>query len=165
MVLFRKIDGYYLEKIDGYYLEVMTSSQKVKKGGHSIGSARELGVANATRAIWLVKVPNYVAALWKTAGPDAELGKMRITESSKAKEPDMSFILSEDLAKAGAIKAGLEIPREHRLQIHDTSRQSLSGFSESLDGMEKREVLAEGKVIQRAELQPLDSEAYRKFKQ
>lgn len=144
----------------------MSTSKKTKKGGHTASSARELGVANASRAVWLVKVPNYLATLWKNAGPEAELGKMRITKSSKSKEPDMSFILSEDLAKAGSSTVGgLEIPREHRVQTQDTSRQSLNAFSESMEGVERREVAAEGKVTQRTELQPIDSDAYRKLKQ
>ena len=138
-----------------------TLSQKTKKNRKT----KELGVSNATRAIWLVKVPNYVATLWRNADPDAELGKMRIAKSVKANETVMSFILSEDLARKGASKAGgLEIPREHNVRMQDASRQALSGFSESVGSVEN-EVLAEGKVVQRAELQPIDSAAYRKLKQ
>lgn len=138
-----------------------TSSQKAKKGHNN----KELGVSNATRALWLVKVPNYVATLWRNAGPDTELGKMKIAKSVKANETGMSYIMSDDLAKAGARKVGgLEIPKEHRLQMQDTSRQSLSCFSESMGSVEGK-VLVEGKVKQRAELQPIDSAAYRKLKQ
>ena len=146
-------------------LQLDMSGSKAKKS-HSSSYGVELGVANAKRAIWLVKVPNYMATIWKNAGPDVELGKMRITVSAKSKEPDMSFVLSEELAKAGsATVGGLEIPREHRVQTQDTSRQSLCVFSETVEGAEKRAVAGEGKVTQRTELRPLDSEAYRKLKQ
>ena len=42
-------------------------------------AARELDVGNATRGVWLVKVPNYVADSWKDAQPDAELGRVTVT--------------------------------------------------------------------------------------
>ena len=141
------------------------TSQKEK--GHQKGSgAKELGVSDATRAVWLVKVPNYVASLWKNAAPGAELGEMKISSLNKVKDPDMKFFMSQDLAKAGArCNGGLEIPREHRMQMQDTSRQSLSSFSESVTAAETKEVLVEGKVVQRVELQPVDCPAYRKLKQ
>ena len=142
----------------------MSGSKSKKSSGLSPGS--ELNTVNAKRAIWLVKVPNYVATIWRNADPNAVLGQMRVTKSGKSSEPDMSFVLSEELAKAGSKAVGaLEIPREHRVQTQDTSRQSLCVFSESVEGAEKREVCGEGKVIQRTELQPMDSEAYRKLKQ
>lgn len=55
----------------------MTSpaSKKVKKGV----PARELDVTNSRRGVWLVKVPNYLAAAWKNAEPDSELGRIKIT--------------------------------------------------------------------------------------
>lgn len=40
--------------------------------------ARELDISNATRGIWLVKVPNYLADVWKDAEPDSELGTIKI---------------------------------------------------------------------------------------
>jgi len=137
------------------------SSTRSKKS-----SGTELNTVNAKRAIWLVKVPNYMATIWRNADPDASLGTMKVTKSSKSNDPDMCFVLSEELAKAGskAVRA-LEIPREHKVQTQDTSRQSLCVFSETVEGAERREVCGEGKVIQRTELQPVDSEAYRKLKQ
>ena len=50
-----------------------SSSKKAKKV-----AARELDVSNATRGVWLVKVPNYVADSWKDAQPDAELGRVTV---------------------------------------------------------------------------------------
>lgn len=49
-------------------------NKKVKRGP----PARELGVANSTRGVWLVKVPNYLADAWKDAEPDSELGRMHL---------------------------------------------------------------------------------------
>lgn len=51
-----------------------SSTKKAKKA-----VARELDVGNATRGIWLVKVPNYVADSWKEAQLDSELGRVTVT--------------------------------------------------------------------------------------
>lgn len=63
--------GYYLERM----LIMSSPSKKVKLGAQ----ARELDVANATRGLWLVKVPNYLAGAWNDAQPDSELGRIKIT--------------------------------------------------------------------------------------
>ena len=74
----------------------------------------------------------------------------------------MRFILSEELAKKSGDKSKVEIPREHKVRSQDTSNQSLSAFSESVESCRLE---AEGKVSQRIDLQPLDSAAYMKLKQ
>lgn len=55
----------------------MTSSPVVKKTKKV--PARELGVANATRGVWLVKVPKYLSDIWNEAGPETDLGTIKIT--------------------------------------------------------------------------------------
>ena len=54
----------------------MTSPGPSKKSKKT--PARELNTANATRGVWLVKVPNYLAEAWKDAQADSELGKLRL---------------------------------------------------------------------------------------
>ena len=76
--------------------------------------------------------------------------------------PVTNFILSEELARKAGRQMGLEVPREHRVRTQDTSKQSLSAFSELTSS---KELTAEGKVTQRADLQPVDSTAYMKLKQ
>lgn len=56
----------------------------------------------------------------------------------------------------------MEIPREHRVHTQDTTKQSISAFSEAT---ETKLLEAQGKVTQRIDLQPLDSTAYMKLKQ
>ncbi len=74
----------------------------------------------------------------------------------------MNFTLSEDLALQAGKKIGLEIPKEHRVLSQDTTKQSLNIFSE----MEaSKELSAEGKVTQKADLQPVNSASYMKLKQ
>ena len=55
----------------------MASSSK--KSGKSKQSARELDTSNATKGVWLIKVPNYLSDMWKEAEPNSDLGLMRIT--------------------------------------------------------------------------------------
>lgn len=42
--------------------------------------SRSLDTSNATRGVWLVKVPNYISESWKKAQNDQELGRMRISK-------------------------------------------------------------------------------------
>lgn len=74
----------------------------------------------------------------------------------------MRFILSEELAKKAGARNKVEIPREHKVRSQDTTNQSISAFSESAENMKLE---AEGKVTQRTDLQPLDSDTYMKLKQ
>jgi hypothetical protein len=86
----------------------------------------------------------------------------------------MEFSLSEVLARKAGSKmaqkaagegskvAALELPRVHRVNTQDTSRQSLNVFSEFGSG---GELEVEGRVAQRVDLQPADSAAYMKLKQ
>ncbi len=55
----------------------MASPAPAKKSKRT--PARELDTAAATRGIWLVKVPKYLADVWAVAEPDTELGRMRIS--------------------------------------------------------------------------------------
>lgn len=121
--------------------------------------ARELGVANATRGVWLVKVPNYLSRSWQGAGENTDLGLMRI--SSNPKKVEVTFTLSESLAQEEGQRLGLEIPRQHRLLTQDISSQSLATFSEDSSS---GELMAEGKVVQKADIQPVDSDSYMKLK-
>lgn len=74
----------------------------------------------------------------------------------------MTFTLSEELAKKAKTRMGLEIPRGHRVHSQDTTKQSLSVFSEAT---ESQALEAEGRVTQRTDFQPMDSAAYMKLKQ
>lgn len=40
---------------------------------------RDLDLSNASRGVWLVKVPKYVANRWEKAPGDIEVGKLKIS--------------------------------------------------------------------------------------
>lgn len=54
-----------------------TSSEQSRKSKKT-ATARELDVTRASRGVWLIKVPNYIAAAWKKGTADTELGIIRI---------------------------------------------------------------------------------------
>lgn len=74
----------------------------------------------------------------------------------------MTFTLSEDLGRQGAEKIGTDLPRDHRVIMQNISSQTLSVFTE---GGPINDVVAEGRVTQKADIQPLDSTVYMKLKQ
>lgn len=39
---------------------------------------RDLDLTNASRGVWLIKVPKYIASRWDKASGDVEVGKLRI---------------------------------------------------------------------------------------
>lgn len=80
---------------------------------------------------------------------------------SNPQKVEVSFTLSEDLAKKGSEKVGMDMPKEHRVLLQDTSRQSLSTFSEESS---TNQLTAEGRVTQKADVQPFDSASYMKLK-
>lgn len=41
---------------------------------------RDLDLANASRGVWLVKVPKYIANRWEKAPGDIEVGKLKISK-------------------------------------------------------------------------------------
>lgn len=41
---------------------------------------RDLDLKNASRGVWLVKVPKYIASRWEKAPGDLEVGKLKISK-------------------------------------------------------------------------------------
>ena len=43
-------------------------------------SSNELDITNASRGVWLVKVPKYMSTRWQKALPMTEVGRLKITK-------------------------------------------------------------------------------------
>lgn len=41
---------------------------------------RDLDLSNASRGVWLVKLPKYIANRWQKTGSDVEVGKLKIVK-------------------------------------------------------------------------------------
>lgn len=134
--------------------------------------ASEVDCSGSSRAVWLVKVPKYLANVWNQADESGVVGSLMISKSSKDKE--VIFQLSDSLAKATAEK--FPAPNEHKL-ILSKVEQSQAVFSESIktgsneksDEKEEEEdtnndICLEGVVMQRADCKPIQTPQYMDLK-
>lgn len=88
---------------------------------------RELDLSNTGRGVWLVKVPKYIANKWEKAPGKIEVGKLKISRVP-GQRAQVQLSLSEMLL---CLKDQGEqnIPKEHRLDVSNVTRQSLGVFS------------------------------------
>jgi transcription initiation factor TFIIF subunit beta len=133
---------------------------------------KELDLAGASRGVWLIKVPNYLSEAWKRTS-HSDVGLMKINVGQKAQ---LQFDLSPEVAKEMAVKGNtgdssgtsalegpsgtIEIPREHKVHLQSFGNQSMYVFSEDSEG----KLAAEGKVVQKAEMQPQQNKMYLQLK-
>lgn len=88
---------------------------------------RELDLSNTGRGVWLVKVPKYIANKWDKAPGNIEVGKLKISRVP-GQRAQVQLSLSEAVL---CLKDPGEqnIPKEHRLDVSNETRQSLGVFS------------------------------------
>uniref|UniRef100_A0A1B6H235 General transcription factor IIF subunit 2 n=1 Tax=Cuerna arida TaxID=1464854 RepID=A0A1B6H235_9HEMI len=88
---------------------------------------RDLDLSNATRGVWLVKVPKYIANRWEKAPGTIEVGKLKITKN-QGQKAQVSLSLSESVL---CLKEPGEenIPKDHRLDVSMVTKQTLGVFS------------------------------------
>ncbi len=141
----------------------------------------EVDLTNAGRAVWLVKVPKYIADRWESAGDGAEVGRLKITKRRGTK-PVASFSLDDNIVAARSATEGStggtdqQIPKEHRFLFGGVAAQTLVMLSQTATrGAEDESELLpssllpsrlalEGKVIQRAECCPIQNDTYKSLK-
>lgn len=94
---------------------------------------RELDLSNTGRGVWLVKVPKYIANKWEKASGNIEVGKLKISRA-----PGQKAQVQLSLSEAVLLKDPNEkeeeqsIPKEHRLDVSNVTRQSLGVFSHAV---------------------------------
>lgn len=138
-----------------------SSESSSRKSKRAATTGREIDISQAGRGIWLMKVPNYLAAAWRDVATGTELGTIRISSrdsNADHKKLKVDFTLAKELATTAV--EGIELPCEHRVLTQDSVSQCLCLFSEDSSGT----LLAEGKVVQRADIQPTDNSVYMKLK-
>ncbi|XP_054159417.1 general transcription factor IIF subunit 2-like [Oppia nitens] len=143
----------------------MSSSATAAADSCPAGSG--LDCTNASRGVWLVKVPKYMDNRWQKAQPMSELGRLKINKGSNGK-PEILFNLSVELTKTTDTKStdALElaaIPIEHQFSISDIQRQTLAVFSQSNDDSSVGLAL-EGHVVQKGEYRPISNDRYMNLK-
>ncbi|XP_065172690.1 general transcription factor IIF subunit 2 [Atheta coriaria] len=129
---------------------------------------RDLDLSNASRGVWLVKVPKYIASRWEKAQGETEVGKLKIT-NTQGQKPQVSLTLSQTILNLN--DAGEEpIPKDHRLDFSTVTQQTLGVFShmipEKTDSVvpETEKLFMEGSIVQKLECRPYADNCYMKLK-
>lgn len=131
----------------------------------------ELDIASrGSRRVWLVKMPQFILDAWKQAGPDAELGRVRVTQKGPTSEvSNRSIILDPSffflplslpfmqqfqctMSLSGPSAANL--PKEYRLNLAPAPTP-IYAFSEDAQG----NVALEGAVKNRGDVGPMDGDS------
>ncbi|XP_022914449.1 general transcription factor IIF subunit 2 [Onthophagus taurus] len=129
---------------------------------------RDLDLNNASRGVWLVKVPKYIANRWEKAPGDIEVGKLKITKVLGQKH-QVSLSLSQAVLNLPDCK-GENIPKDHRLDVSTVTQQTLGVFSHmtpvNKDSVvpESEKLFLEGKIVQKLECRPYADNCYMKLK-
>lgn len=129
---------------------------------------RELDLTFASRGVWLVKVPKYVANKWEKVPGNIEVGKLKIVKNPGQKA-QVSLSLSEATMCVDPNEE--KIPKEHRLDVQTVNRQTLGVFSHftpapNPDAIipESEKLTLEGKIVQKLECRPYADSCYMKLK-
>lgn len=152
-------------------------SVKKEKGKEA---TRELHLENSQRGVWLVKVPKYISDRWEKAPPNTEVGKLRIKKKVAGAKPEVNLTLADSIcAQVGGLSdmeknalvresaTGKEIPKEHKFKVSSIAAQTLGVFSHLAGDPEAgviERLSVEGKVVQRAECNPQQSQLYQAIK-
>lgn len=148
-----------------------TTPSKEKKS-----SDKDLDLTNASRGVWLVKIPKYMADRWETIDTPATVGKLTISRRAGQK-PVVSFTLDDKVAagsteeddKTPKDKSGNDteakaskdkLPKEHKFNVSTVQGHTLAVFSHLAGDPEAStpipdKICLEGKVVQRAECRPI----------
>ncbi|XP_026727030.1 general transcription factor IIF subunit 2 [Trichoplusia ni] len=129
---------------------------------------RELDLSNTGRGVWLVKVPKYIANKWEKAPGNIEVGKLKISRAP-GQRAQVQLTLSEAVL---CLKESGEqnIPKEHRLDVSNVTRQSLGVFSHVIPSNtdsvvpESEKLYMEGRIVQKLECRPYADNTYYKLK-
>ncbi|XP_063229502.1 general transcription factor IIF subunit 2 [Bacillus rossius redtenbacheri] len=130
---------------------------------------KDLDLSNASRGVWLVKVPKYIANRWEKAPGNIEVGKLKITKSPGQKA-SVSLTLSESVL---CLKEPGEesIPKDHRLDVSTVTHQTLGVFSHVTPAFnpesvvpESEKLAMEGRIVQKLECRPYADNCYMKLK-
>uniref|UniRef100_A0A8D8PRW2 General transcription factor IIF subunit 2 n=1 Tax=Cacopsylla melanoneura TaxID=428564 RepID=A0A8D8PRW2_9HEMI len=129
---------------------------------------KDLDLSFASRGVWLVKVPKYVANKWEKVPGNIEVGKLKIVKNPGQKA-QVSLSLSEATM---CVDPDVEkIPKEHRLDVQTVNRQTLGVFSHytpppNPDAIvpESEKLTLEGKIVQKLECRPYADSCYMKLK-
>lgn len=132
--------------------------QQEKSKSSKDDNDRDVDCSNASRGIWLVKVPKYIAEKWCRAPPLSEAGRIKISKLANGMS-DISFKLSN-------VTEEEKIPSEHKFVISNIQQQSLAVYSQpksvNEDGVEcgQGKISLEGSIVQKGECRPIGNDMH-----
>lgn len=119
-----------------------------------------LDISKAGNALWLVKVPKYVADKWDSAPGSLEVGKIKVT-NTPGKRPEISLNLSEAVLCLDDEK-NEPIPKSFKLDVSHFTGQTMGVLSEQRMPYNPEAVVQEsdklavqGKISQKLECRPI----------
>lgn len=132
-------------------------------------SGGSLDMSKAGNAIWLVKVPKYVADKWDNAPGSLDVGKIKVT-NTPGKRPDISLHLSEAVLCLEGEKNNEPIPKSFKLDVSHFSSQTMVALSEHRMPYNPDAVVQEtdrlailGKISQKLECRPIGDQVIVKY--
>lgn len=124
-------------------------------------SGGSLDMSKSGNALWLVKVPKYVADKWDNAPSSLEVGKIKVA-NTPGKRPDISLHLSEAVLCLDGEKNNEPIPKSFKLDVSHFSSQTMVALSEHRMSYNPDAVVQEtdklaiqGKISQKLECRPI----------
>ncbi|VVC44684.1 Transcription initiation factor IIF, beta subunit,Transcription Factor IIF, Rap30/Rap74 [Cinara cedri] len=133
-------------------------------------SGNSLDVSNASNALWLVKVPKYIADKWDNAPSGLEVGKVKVV-NVQGKRPDISLNLSEALLCLDSEKNSEPIPKSFKLDSKSIPGQTIGVLAEHRAPYDPDAVVQEpdklsikGKISQKLECRPIGDQVYMDLK-
>jgi len=108
------------------------------------------------RDVWLVKVPKYMANVWKNAPPRSGLGKLQLPKDGVG---PIKFITDPKIQQQG--NQDSKLPSEHMLTLHPLVNQRMVILSQVKDD---ENISFEGDVKSRGELRPTADMSYMNLK-
>jgi transcription initiation factor TFIIF subunit beta len=134
---------------------------------HSQHHSSKIDLANATRGIWLVKVPKYLATRWERIPDDVDAARLRIYRPEGPPgngKVTVTLSLSEATMCLKEDGEG-EIPKEHELIVSSLANQTLGVFStEYNEELGTTKVGIEGRIQQRLDCRPVADLNYMQHK-
>lgn len=128
-----------------------------------------LDISKAGNALWLVKVPKYIADKWDSAPSSLEVGKIKVT-NTPGKRPDISLNLSEAVLCLESDKSTEPIPKSFKLDVSQFTGQTMGVLSEQRvpynpDAVvqETDKLAIQGKISQKLECRPIGDQVIDTF--
>jgi transcription initiation factor TFIIF subunit beta len=128
-----------------------------------------LDISKAGNALWLVKVPKYIADKWDSAPNSLEVGKIKVT-NTPGKRPDISLNLSEAVLCLENDKNTEPIPKSFKLDVSHFTGQTMGVLSEhrvpyNPDAVvqETDKLAIQGKISQKLECRPISDQVIDTF--